>query len=70
MFGISWHDLSKEVRGVLLIIFGSILLLHTLNILQKWLTWILIFISLAMIIYGIIQSGLWDKTYKMVQKKE
>ena len=50
--------------------FGIVLLLHTLNILQKWLTWILVFFSIAMIIYGFIEVRLWQKMAKLIEKKD
>lgn len=70
MFGLRWNDLSNQLRGTILMITGTILLLHTLNILEKWLNSILIFISVAMIVYGFIQAGLWDKLLHITKKKE
>ena len=65
MFGFNWQDLSKEFRGTVMMLFGIVLLLHTLNILQKWLNWILVFSSIAMILYGFMESGLWKKIQKL-----
>ncbi|MGE0206354.1 MAG: hypothetical protein AB7R69_00725 [Candidatus Babeliales bacterium] len=68
MFG-DFNFLSKEFRGVITMLFGIVLLLHTLNILQQWLNWILIFFSLAMIFYGFFEAQLWRKIRKTVEEK-
>lgn len=70
MFGISWDDLSKEVKGTVYIILGSVLLLHTLNILQKWLNWILVLTALGMIVYGLTQVGFTAKVVEKLQRKK
>jgi uncharacterized membrane protein len=70
MIRFTWENLSKEFRGTVLAIFGIILLLHTLNIFQKWLSWILILFSIAMIIYGFIEANLWNKIITLFQKIE
>jgi len=68
MFGIHWNDLSRTFRGTVLIIGGTILLLHTLGILERWLNIILITTALAMIIYGVILAGLWEKAVNQIKK--
>ena len=70
MLGFNWNNLTKEFRGISIMFGGIILLLHTLNILQKWLTWFLIFASLAMIVYGFIEAGLWKKVEKITKKED
>jgi hypothetical protein len=69
MFGINWDDFSAQFRGTVLIVGGSILLLHTLGILEKWLNWILVLTALSMIIYGFMLSGLWSKLIATIKRK-
>ena len=66
----NWESLSKEFRGIGLIVAGTILLLHTLNILQKWLNWFLVFFAIALIFYGFMEAGIWKKLVALTQKEE
>ncbi|MEX0940121.1 MAG: hypothetical protein WDZ41_02080 [Candidatus Babeliales bacterium] len=59
---------DREFRGVLLIVFGVILLLHTLNILEQWLNWFLIFFSIALIIFGVLEARIWQKTLIFIRR--
>ncbi len=68
MIEFKWESLSKEFRGTVLVVFGIILLLHTLNIFQKWLSWFLVVFSIAIIVYGFIEADLWNKITAMTQK--
>ncbi len=61
---------NNTVKGILLIITGSILLLHTLGILVQWLNTILITGSIIMIIYGIVLAGYHKKVFGLFGKKE
>ncbi len=49
-----WGPVSGPCKGVLLIITGGILLLHTLGILKQGMGTIIAIISVAMLIYGFI----------------
>ena len=69
MFDFQWQNLSKEFRGTLLMLFGLLLLFHTLNIFQKWLTSLLIITSIAFIIYGFMEANFWDKIKTFTEKK-
>lgn len=53
--------MNEALRGALYIIGGTILLLHTLNIMKESLQYILIAASLGMIFYGIFKTGLLDR---------
>lgn len=68
------ENLTKKITpkhlGVVLMVAGSILLLHTLNILEKWLDSVVIIFSLTMIIYGAYLANLWGFLKSALQKKE
>lgn len=70
MFGLNWENLNPEFRGTVTMLFGIVLLLHSLNILQEWLTSLLVFFSIAMIIYGFIEARLWQKISTLLEKKK
>lgn len=53
-----WTNLKSEARGILLIIFGLALLLHTLNVLRPLFNWILITFSIILIVQGAIELQL------------
>jgi hypothetical protein len=54
------NESPSILRGFLVLIFGIILLFHALGIMQNALNWFLGFIGIYLIIYGLIQSGLWE----------
>jgi hypothetical protein len=70
MTSFNWESLNKELRGIGLIVAGSILLLHTLGILQKWLNWFLVFFAIVLIIYGFIETGIWRQLIMLIQRKK
>ncbi|HVW99182.1 MAG TPA: hypothetical protein VHA52_01900 [Candidatus Babeliaceae bacterium] len=59
---------KDHVRGILLMAGGVALLLHTLGLLQKGLSVILIIVSLLAILYGFFTSGLYDLIQKISNK--
>lgn len=62
--------LTEVQKGVLYIVGGVILLLHTLNIIQRGLSTIIIFGSLAAIVYGIFKARLHKRIFALIQKKD
>lgn len=62
-----FHELSPFYRGLLMITIGSILLLHTLGILERGFGIIIILASLYLILQGMIISGLYDKFQKLIR---
>lgn len=62
--------INREVKGILFIVLGTVLLLYTLNILQLWLNGFFIFVSVALIVYGMIESGVWHKIRGYLKKTE
>lgn len=69
MFGFEFKGLSNQQKGALYIISGTILLLHTLGILEQWLNFFIIAGSIAMIIYGIFKANFIIKLLALVRKK-
>jgi hypothetical protein len=59
-----------HIRGVLLMAGGVALLLHTLGLLQKGLSLILIIVSLLAIFYGFFTSGLYDFVLKITKSRK
>jgi len=64
----NWENFTKELRGIGLIVAGSILLFHTLGILQKWLNWFLVFFALVLIVYGLMETGVWRQVIALIKK--
>ena len=64
-----FKNLSDSWKGNLLILFGLVLLFHTLGVLTQYLGAILIIISIAMIIIGSMKAGYYKKLMKMMKKK-
>lgn len=62
--------LSPLQRGIIAIIFGLILLLFALGAFQAVFGFIIILSSLAFILSGLIESGLYAKLVALVKKKK
>ncbi len=62
--------LSPLLRGVIGIIFGLILLLFALGAFQAVFGFIIILASIAMILSGLVESGLYDKIIVVIKKKK
>ncbi len=60
--------LSDEQKGFGALILGTLMLLHVLNILQ--LNWIVVFISITLIIYGLIKTRISVKIMHFIKKQE
>lgn len=58
------------LRGILWMVAGVALLLHTLGFMQKSITTILVIISLYLIISGAYRAGLVDMVRKYLAKKD
>ena len=69
MFGFEFKGLTDVQRGYLSLLFGSILLLHTLNIFREWLNGMLVFAALSFIVYGIIKTNLVQTALALIQKE-
>lgn len=60
---------SDTHKGIIMMIAGIVLLLHTLGILQQWLSFFLIAGSLYMIGYGFYKSGYTSQLLALLNKK-
>ena len=69
MFGFEFKGLTDLQRGYLSLLFGSILLLHTLNIFREWLNGMLVFAALSFIVYGIIKTNLVQMALALIKKE-
>jgi hypothetical protein len=61
---------NNVTRGLLIMAGGVILLLHTMGLLQKGSSFILIILSVLAIVYGLYISGLYDKLMSLTHKKQ
>lgn len=62
-------NFTDQQKGILYILFGSILLLYTLGIFQKGFSLLIILGSLALIVYGMVISGYWATIETLIRKK-
>ncbi|MEX0848972.1 MAG: hypothetical protein WD055_01990 [Candidatus Dependentiae bacterium] len=65
-----WGSVSGPCKGILLIITGTILLLHTLGVLTQGMGIIIIIISIAMLGYGFILCGGPQVIQKLLKRKK
>ena len=70
MLGFEFKGFTDLQRGYLSLLFGSILLLHTLDIFEKWLDSILVLSALFFIAYGIIKTQFIRTAAALIQTKE
>jgi len=63
-----WGNASKKCKGILLILTGTILALHTMGILKEGLGVIIILVSIAMIAQGIIMCNLHQEIIKLFKR--
>ena len=63
-------NISEPVKGILLMVFGFVLMLHTLGILRPLLWYALIFVSLYLIVVGFIKVGGVDRAKELIKSKE
>jgi len=64
------ENISEPIKGVFLMVFGFVLLLHTLGVLQSLLWYALIIISLYLIVDGFIKVQGFAKIKKLIKSKE
>lgn len=62
-------SIPSQLKGLLIIIAGTLLLLHTLGIVERGINTILIAASVAMIIYGFFMTGYYRKLIKNSNQK-
>lgn len=61
---------KNNLRGIILIIMGVVLLLYTLGFMQKGLNTLLIIGSICLIIYGAVSSGIYQMLRDMFKKNK
>jgi hypothetical protein len=65
-----WHAIPKIVRGILLMIAGMLLFLHTIGVIDKGITTILIIISIGIFVYGFVLAGLHRMLFKGIKEEK
>ena len=65
-----FDGMSDSVKGALWMASGFILLLHTLGILQRFLGYILVIISLVLIVVGFMKAGGVEVVKKITKKQK
>jgi len=69
MLGFEFKGLTDLQKGYLSLLFGSVLLMHTLNIFREWLNGMLVLAAIALIIYGIAKTHLVQTAFALIQKE-
>jgi len=64
-----YRDLSETQQGLILLLTGTIVLLHTLGIVQWGLDAVIVIVAVAMIISGFIKIKGMQKVQKILDKK-
>lgn len=64
-----WKKLSEQNKGIILVVLGVILLLHTLGIFTTGLKWVLIISSIFMIGLGLVKLEVQKKIMGSLHKK-
>jgi len=65
------EHMPDPYKGIILVVSGTILLLHTLGILERWLDIFILIGSLIMVGYGIfilVRQGMFKKYYEKMLK--
>ena len=62
--------LDPFYQGLLMIICGSALLMHSLGILEPGFTVVIMLFSIYLILQGMIITGLYDKISRMLKKQQ
>lgn len=65
-----FKDMSRETKGILLMITGLIVLFNTLGIFTKLLQLLIIGGSLYLVLYGLYLSGLYHTLMRMITQKK
>lgn len=58
------------IKGLGLIVGGVVLLLYTFGLVQKGISFLLILVALALILYGLMISGIYEHIMKMFHHKK
>jgi len=67
MFGLNFN-LTEEQKGYASLIIGVILLLHSFGWFSKWLSGIVMFYAIFLIVYGVLKTQVVKKTIACVMK--
>ena len=62
------RNLSDKQKGIILMVAGFVLLLHTLEIIERGLDYIIIISALMMIVTGFMQGGFDRKIQKLMKQ--
>lgn len=62
--------LTPTQQGIAAMVFGFVLLFYSLGVFVAGLTFLIVAISIAFIVYGFIQSGLYDKAVVIIKRKK
>lgn len=65
----TWNTLNDQTKGLILVVVGSVLLLHTLGVIQKGLNVLIILSSLYMIGLGLVKLDAINKFADILRKK-
>jgi hypothetical protein len=63
-----YKELDNTKRGIIMMLGGTILLLHALGFLKIGLDVVIIIVALYMILYGFIQSQSYHKLQQILEK--
>jgi len=69
MLGFEFKGFTELQRGYSSLLFGSILLLHSLNIFREWLNGIVIVAALLFIVYGALKIHLVETIIALIRKE-
>ena len=59
-----FDSISHQIKGVLVMIAGLLLLLHTLGIIERGISAVLIAVSIGLMFYGFVFAGFYKKFIK------
>lgn len=65
-----FKDMSRETKGILLMLTGLVILLNTLGIFVKLLQLLIVCGSLYLVLYGFYLSGLYAYMIRMITNKQ
>ena len=69
MFGFEFKGFTDLQKGYVALFFGTVLLLHTLNLFREWFNGLFIIVAVALIIYGIIKSHIIGTTLTFIKRE-
>ena len=62
--------LTPVQQGIVAMIFGFILLFYSLGVFAAGLTFLIVAIAIAFIVYGFTQAGLYNKIIVIIKRKK